>query len=82
MKKDISFDTEMENGYKEKYKKGYFLQKKKKKKTKQNIRSMALQILNKTDLKAKQITRDNEESYMLIKDSKEQDDQTITDRCA
>lgn len=31
MKKDISFDTEMENGYKEKYKKkGHFLQKKKK----------------------------------------------------
>lgn len=34
MKKDISFDTEMENGYKEKYKKkdkkkGHFLQKKK-----------------------------------------------------
>lgn len=61
-------------------KKGYFLQQKKK--THQNRRSMALQTLNKTDLKAKQVTRDNEESYMLIKDSKEQDDQTITDRCA
>lgn len=46
MKKDISFDTEMENGYKEKYKKkGHFLQKKKN-------RSMALQTLNKTELKA------------------------------
>ena len=43
---------------------------------------MALKTLNKTDLKAKQVTRDNEESYMLIKNSKEQDDQTITDRCA
>lgn len=45
MKKDISFDTEMENGYKEKYKKRTFLAKK------QN-RSMALQTLNKTELKA------------------------------
>lgn len=46
MEKDISFDTEMENGYKEKYKKRTFLAKKK-----QN-RSMALQTLNKTELKA------------------------------
>lgn len=57
-----------------KKKKGYFLQKKK-----QNRRSMALQTLNKTDLKAKHVTRDNKESYMLIKDSREQDDQTITE---
>lgn len=48
MKKDISFDTEMENGYKEKYKKKDISCKKKKK---QN-RSMALQTLNKTELKA------------------------------
>lgn len=73
MKKDISFDTEMENGYKEQYKKKDISCKKKQKHGSANIKQ--------NRVKSKQVTKDNEEPYILIKDSKEQGDQTVTDRC-